>query len=72
MTRREVERGIPPPRRSSIVGRPEEIRGRDEEEEGRVPGIGATVVRFLNEDMSHWSWNEAIEAVVVKSKRWKG
>lgn len=52
MMRREVERGIPPPRRSSIVGRPEEIRGREEEEEGRVPGIGAMVVRFLNEDIS--------------------
>jgi len=47
----EVERGRPPPNKSSMVGSPVEMREREEEEEGRVPGIGSVVVRFLNEDI---------------------
>lgn len=51
MINSEVERGKPPPNKSSMVGSPVEMREREEEEEGRVPGIGSVVVRFLNEDM---------------------
>jgi hypothetical protein len=46
-----VWRGRPPPRRSSIAGKPVESRG-EPEEEGRVPGRGEEGVRRRKEDMA--------------------